>query len=62
MNVFGLPAGCPACGGDMRLVNTTSNGQLAIGIMRCDCRREWEITARISPHALDKKLRQQVVV
>jgi hypothetical protein len=54
VTVFGLPAGCPCCAGPLRLVNTTSNESLAVGIMRCDpCRREFEVTCRIVPHARD---------
>lgn len=53
MTPLGLPVGCIACAGTCRLVNSTSNGQLAIGVVECqDCYRQWEISARIIPHAI----------
>jgi hypothetical protein len=32
------------------LVNSTTNGSLAVGIMRCEpCRKEFEVTVRLNP-------------
>lgn len=49
--VFGLPASCPSCGGELELVNTTADTWLAVGILRCPpCRRQWEATVRLVAH------------
>lgn len=49
MNIFGLPASCPDCGGELKLINGTSSGSLAVAILACRaCPLEWEVTARIN--------------
>lgn len=51
MSLFTLPISCPTCGEAVELVNTGSNGLLAIAIVECStCEREWEVTSRLVPH------------
>ncbi len=51
MTPFLLPVSCPTCASDVRLVNSHSNGLLAVAIIECDtCEREWEITSRLLAH------------
>lgn len=45
---WGCPLSCPQCGSDVRLVNSTSNGLLAVTVVACcDCNRQWSIEARV---------------
>jgi transcription elongation factor Elf1 len=51
VTVFRLPVSCPSCASDVVLVNTTTNGSLAVAVVECHpCEREWEVTARLVPH------------
>lgn len=51
MTTFQLPVSCPTCAGPVHLLNAHSNGSLSIAIVVCDpCRKEWEITSRMSFH------------
>lgn len=51
MTLFTLPLSCPSCDSDVVLLNTRSNGLLAVAIIECSpCEREWEVTSRLVPH------------
>lgn len=48
---FRLPLACPCCAGPLSLINSVSNGQLAVAILHCEaCDREYELSARLIPH------------
>lgn len=48
--VFGLPASCLRCGGELSLINSAGEGDLAVGIVECVCGRQYELTVRMSRH------------
>ncbi len=51
MTRFVLPISCPTCASDVVLVNTTTNGSLAVAVVECHpCERELEITSRLVAH------------
>lgn len=51
VTTFSLNVSCPTCSGPVGLLNAHSNGSLSIAIVVCDsCRKEWEITARMTFH------------
>lgn len=51
MTLFTLPISCPSCASDVSLINTTTNGLLAVAVVECHpCEREFEVTARMVPH------------
>lgn len=43
-----MAVACPKCGAEVEHLNGTTNGSLAVALVRCcGCRAEYEITARI---------------
>lgn len=60
MTTWGLPMSCLACGGAFGHVNGTTNGVLAVAVVKCsDCHRSYEITTRLRAFISEDAKRQR---
>jgi hypothetical protein len=55
---FAIDITCPQCAGPVTFTNGASSGLLAVTILACDpCRRQWEVSARITVHRTPEQIR-----
>jgi hypothetical protein len=55
---FTLEVNCPQCAGSVVPINAASSGLLSVAILECGpCRRQFEVTARLSVHRTPEQVR-----
>jgi ribosomal protein L37AE/L43A len=55
---FAIDITCPQCAGPVEQVNRASSGLLSVTILTCEpCRRQWEVSARITVHRTPEQIR-----
>jgi uncharacterized protein YbaR (Trm112 family) len=54
---FTVEVTCPQCAGPVEQINRASSGLLSVAILACEpCRRQYEVTARISVHRTPEQI------